>query len=163
MDAKEVIRNAFGTSKMVTDMLMEDFSDAELLERPVPGANHAAWQLGHLVASLNFFGETVRAGSMPPLPDGFADSHGKENAASDKRSAFLPKARYLELLDVQRIAMLRLLDELDDAAMGRASPEQLREIAPKVADMMELAATHELMHAGQFSVVRRKLGKPVKF
>ena len=28
-----------------------DFSDADMLARPAPSANHAAWQLGHLIAA----------------------------------------------------------------------------------------------------------------
>ena len=30
-------------------LLVSDLSDAELLVRPVPQANHIAWQLGHLI------------------------------------------------------------------------------------------------------------------
>src|SRR5271170_7679494 len=32
-------------------MTLADFSDADMLVRPCPGANHAAWQLGHLTAA----------------------------------------------------------------------------------------------------------------
>jgi hypothetical protein len=163
MNAKELISNSFARSKMVTQMLLDDLTDAELLERPVPAANHIAWQLGHLIASLNHFGETIKGGSMPSLPEGFADQHTKEAAASDDASRFHPKGTYLDLLDQQRDALLRLLDQLDEAAMDGQSPEQWRELVPKIGDMFDLAATHELMHAGQFSIVRRKLGKPVKF
>jgi hypothetical protein len=34
-------------------------------------------------------------------------------------------------------------------------------IAPTVGALFLLGANHELMHAGQFVVVRRKLGKPI--
>ena len=30
-------------------LLVSDLSDADLLVRPVPQANHIAWQLGHLI------------------------------------------------------------------------------------------------------------------
>lgn len=36
-------------------------------------------------------------------------------------------------------------------------------LAPTVGALFMLTANHELMHSGQFSVVRRKLGKPVLF
>jgi hypothetical protein len=35
--------------------------------------------------------------------------------------------------------------------------------APTLGDIFLLLATHTMMHAGQFTVVRRKLGKPVLF
>ena len=36
-------------------------------------------------------------------------------------------------------------------------------LAPTVGALLLLAANHAVMHGGQFSVVRRKLGKPVLF
>ena len=39
----------------------------------------------------------------------------------------------------------------------------LARLAPTLGALLLLAANHEMMHAGQFSVVRRKLGKPVLF
>ena len=36
-------------------------------------------------------------------------------------------------------------------------------MVPHVAGLFLLTANHVIMHTGQFSVVRRKLGKPVKF
>ena len=96
MQIKDVMRASFGRSKMVTDMLLADFTDAEILVRPVSGANHTAWQLGHLVSSLNYFGETIEPGSMPPLPAGFAERHTKETAGKDEAAAFLSKGEYLQ-------------------------------------------------------------------
>jgi hypothetical protein len=39
----------------------------------------------------------------------------------------------------------------------------MRDYAPRVLDMIGLASEHEMMHSGQISVLRRKLGKPVAF
>ncbi len=36
---------------MLLHAYIEDFTDEELLVRPVAGANHVAWQLGHLICS----------------------------------------------------------------------------------------------------------------
>ena len=118
MNAKDVLRGAYGRSKMMTEMLLEDLSDAEILQRPVPEANHIAWQLGHLVLSLNYFGEAVRPGTMPKLPAGFAERHTKETSGCDDPSAFLSKSDYLRLLEEQRQALLGLLDELPESRSG---------------------------------------------
>ena len=163
MDAKDVIRSSFGRSKMVTDMLLADLSDADIMQRPVPEANHIAWQLGHLVTSFNFFGAAIEASSMPALPDGFADKHSKETASSDDAAAFLGKDEYTRLIDQQRQALVELLDRLDPSRLDGESPEEMRAYAPTIADTLELAAAHEIMHSGQISVLRRRLGKPVAF
>ena len=163
MNVKDVLRSSFARSQMVTNMLLDDLSDAEIMQRPAPGANHIAWQLGHLVSSLRFFGEMIKPDSMPPLPDGFAEQHDKETAGSDDPAAFLSKDEYVKLLDEQRLALLGLLDSLQDDDLQADAPEQIRDYAPKVIDMIGLTAEHEMMHSGQISVLRRKLGKPVVF
>ena len=163
MHVKDMLRGAWGRSKMVTEMLLGDLSDAEILQRPVPEANHIAWQLGHLVLSLNYFGEAVQPGAMPKLPAGFAEQHAKETAGSDDASAFLSKSDYLRLLDEQRQALAGLLDGLPESRLGDAAPAEMQGYAPKIIDVLELTAAHELMHSGQITVVRRKLGKPVAF
>ncbi len=163
MNVKDVLRGAYGRSKMTTEMLLEDLSDAEILQRPVPESNHIAWQLGHLVLSLNYFGEAVRPGAMPKLPAGFAEQHTKETSGSNDPSAFLSKSVYLRLLSEQRQALIGLLDELHESRLDDDAPAEMQSYAPKISDVLELAAAHELMHSGQFTVLRRKLGKPVAF
>lgn len=163
MDARDVMRASIGRAKMVTDMLLGDFTDAELLTRPVPGANHVAWQLGHIIVSLNYFGDTVLPGSMPALPAQFAEQHAKEAAGSDNPADFLTKQAYMNLLDSQRQAFADLLGKVPVSRLEEAAPEEMQSYAARISDLVTLVAEHEMMHSGQFSVVRRKLGKPVVF
>ena len=53
MKAKEAIKSSLDGNLFVLKMYLADLSDADLLVRPVPGANHVAWQLGHLIAAEN--------------------------------------------------------------------------------------------------------------
>ena len=39
----------------------------------------------------------------------------------------------------------------------------MAQFAPTLGSLFLLVSNHALMHGGQFSVVRRKLGKPVLF
>jgi hypothetical protein len=56
-----------------------------------------------------------------------------------------------------------MLDRIPAADLDRAAPESMQRIAATVGDLFLLAADHELMHSGQFSTVRRTLGKAVVF
>jgi hypothetical protein len=49
MNIREVIKTALTNSQSLLDMFLGDLSDADLLVRPIPEANHPAWQLGHLI------------------------------------------------------------------------------------------------------------------
>ena len=98
-------------------------------------------------------------GSNPPvMPAGFAEQHDNKNAASD--TGFASKDEYLKLFNTARSATLAALDKLSDADLDKDTGWNM---APTVGKLLLFIATHDMMHAGQFSVVRRKLGKPVLF
>jgi hypothetical protein len=163
MNAKDAIRTTLkGTQDLVTRYL-SDLSDADLLVRPVPGANHIAWQLGHLIGAEVRFGSQLPTAAYPELPAGFVERHGKETAAVDPPKGFGTKAEYLNLFTKVREATLTALDKASDADLDRPTTGPMAPFAPRLGELLVLVANHTLMHGGQFTVVRRKLGKPVLF
>jgi hypothetical protein len=164
VNAKDVIQTALASTKNMTEMYLGDLSDADLLVRPVPKANTIAWQLGHVIAAeVNLVRSQIPDASYPELPAGFAEAHTKETASSDSPKGFKSKAEYLELFTKVRTGTLAALDKLSDADLSRPTQGQMASFAPKLADFFILLANHVLMHTGQFTVLRRKLGKPVLF
>ena len=49
------------------------------------------------------------------------------------------------------------------ADFDKAAPESMKDYAPTVGDAFLILGSHWLMHAGQWAVLRRKLGKPPLF
>jgi hypothetical protein len=139
-----------------------DLTDAELLQRPVPAANHAAWQIGHLLHA-----EAMMMGSfgakMPELPAGISEAYGHNGAKSDDPAKFLPKAKILALFEQVRAGTIGWVKTATPEQFELPSPESLRQIAPTAVDMVGLAMGHMAMHVGQIQVLRRKLGKPNLF
>ncbi len=97
MKAQDAIRTALTSTQNMLGMYLGDLSDADLLVRPVPGANHIAWQLGHLTATEARMGASLPGAAYPELPAGFADRHNKDTAAKD--TGFASKAEYLGLFN----------------------------------------------------------------
>ena len=161
MNAKDVIRSAMNASRMLTSMLLDDLSDADLMQRPVPAANHVAWQLGHLISSEHSLVERCCPGSMPTLPEAFAAAYTTETAKSDEPTSFHTKEEYQKLYNEQREGTLRILDELPEERLDATAPEGFPPMTSTVGDVFLLCSTHELMHIGQYAVLRRQLGKPV--
>jgi hypothetical protein len=161
MTAKDVLKNALHANHWVLSQYLSDLSDADLLVRPAPGANHIAWQLGHLIAAETRFLGLVPGARAPGLPAGFAEQHNKAAAASEATAGFRTKGEYLGLFNQVREATLGALANLPDADLDRAVEDAIARIAPTVGALFFLIANHEMMHAGQFAVTRRKLGKPV--
>ena len=130
----------------------------------MPGANHIAWQLGHLIAAeTHLAGPQLPGASYPQLPAGFNDTYGSAGASKDGPAGFLTKAEYLALFNRTRAVTLAELEKLSDADLDRPTAGPMAKFAPTLGNLFLLVANHTLMHAGQFSVVRRKLGKPVLF
>jgi hypothetical protein len=163
MNAREVLRTALKSNQNILNQYVSDLSDADLLVRPVPGANHIAWQLGHLILAEVGLGTQYLGAKYPELPAGFAEQHDKKNASQDPPRGFGTKAEYLALFEKIRPTTLAALDKLSEADLDKPLEGPMAKFFPTVGSFALLFANHLLMHAGQFSVVRRKLGKPVLF
>lgn len=163
MDSRAALKGCLDWGTMLVTMYLGDLEDADLLVRPIPECNHIAWQLGHLINSENNLVETTLPGSMPPLPAGFAEKHSKETASSDNPADFLTKAEYLKIREEQRVATAAALAKLTDADLDQLPPEQFRTYLKSVGDLFAMLGTHDVMHAGQWAVIRRKLGRPPLF
>jgi DinB superfamily len=163
VNTREAIKAAYAIPDQICRGYLKDLTDADLMKRPVPGSNHIAWQLGHLIESENSMVNQVCPGVMPTLPAGFGEKHNKTTATSDDASKFLKKNEYLELYDATRRGTLKAIDSLSDSDLDKPSPESVRQFVPTVASLFLMQPTHWMMHAGQWAVVRRSLGKPPLF
>ena len=163
MNTKDLIRQTIATTDFVWKGYLADLSDSDLLHRSVEGANHINWQLGHLIASEHALGNQVRSDSMPPLPDGFAEKYSSENASKDDQGLFESKEALLAAQEVQREGLMKILDELSDDDLDQPGPEAMRDFFPNVASLILAADVHWMMHAGQWAITRRSLGKPPLF
>jgi len=163
MNAREAIRLGIKQSDMVVRMYLGDLSDSDLLVRAVPGTNHIAWQLGHLLSSSYQMLKTVAPGAVSALPEGFAEKYTAEGSKFDSPGAFHSKAVYLKLYDEHVASTMKALDSITDADLDKPSPESMQSYAPTHGDLLTLQGSHWLMHAGQWAVIRRKLGKKPLF
>ena len=155
-----MLKNTLDMAEELLNAYLSDFTDADLMVRPVDGANHAAWQLGHLIASENQM--LVEAGfNMPALPEGFMESYTKETSTSDDAAKFLTKDEYLALARGQRGGTRVVLEGLSPADLDRPTPESMHAYAKTVGELVNVVGLHVLMHVSQLVPLRRKLGKPI--
>jgi hypothetical protein len=163
MNARQAIKESLGMPDFIVKGYLGDLTDSDLLVRPVPGINHIAWQLGHLIASERQMVDNTVPGVMPALPEGFAEKHSKETAGSDDPKAVLKKDEYLKRYEQVRAGTVAALEKLTDADLDKPGPEAMRSYCPTVASVFNMQSTHWMMHAGQWAVTRRKLGRPPLF
>ena len=162
MKGTEVIQAALKGSGDLVGRYLSDLSDDDILVRPVPTANHIAWQLGHLIAGEGYLvKQGIPDAQFPELPAGFTEKHSKEASGND--TGFYSKKQYLDLFNKMREASIAAVGKLSDADLDKPTSGEMAKYAPKVGNLLFLTANHTTMHTGQFTCVRRKLGKPVLF
>jgi hypothetical protein len=160
MNGIAVLQQVMDFNDFVVTKYLGDLSDADLLVRTSPGANHIAWQLGHLIsAEKGIVTGQLPGAAYPELPAGFDEQHNKDATAKD--TGFPTKAQYLDLYANVRAATRAAFSKLSDADLDKPSTGRMAAMFPKLGTVLTLAANHPLMHSGQFAAVRRKLGKPV--
>jgi hypothetical protein len=163
MNAKEAIRTTMNTADFMVESYLTDITPEEMLVRPAPGANHVAWQLGHLISAETRLVQAAAPGSMPALPAGFAERHTKDTAASDNPADFLSKDEYLKLAKTVRAATLKALDKISDADLDKPVTARVPPFVKRGGDCFVTAGGHWILHAGQWVVLRRHLGRDRKF
>ncbi len=163
MDLKHAVLSTLTSSQAVVDAYLEDLTDRDILVRAVPNTNHIAWQLGHLISSERNLMEAVRPGAVGALPDGFAEKHNKATAGSDDPLKFLTKAEYRALAARVRADVRSTLEALPMAEFDRKVEGGLPPFLKNVGDVLLFLGAHWHMHAGQWAIIRRTLGKPPLF
>ena len=163
MNPREAIKLSIDSAKFVSLEYLADLSDDDMLKRPHAECNHIKWQMGHLISSEHQMINGVCPGSMPELPEGFAERYTKETATFDDPAAFDSKETLRQLLEQQREATLLALVGLSDEDLDKPAPEEMQAYAPTVGDVFSLQGGHWMMHAGQWAIIRRQLGRPPLF
>ena len=159
MDTREALITNLKTSAMVCGSYLDDLTDEEAMQRPHPDCNHINWQIGHLIASE--YGMASACGELPALPEGFADKYSKEAAASDNASDFVPKSELMKIAAAQHEAVVNLIGGMSDEDFDKPGPESMRSYAPTMGALASMLGSHWMMHAGQFVVLRRQLGRDI--
>ena len=106
--------------------------------------------------------EGVAPGKMNRAPEGFEARHCKEHLNDDSPANFYSKAEYFKVLDEQRKGTLAFLDTLSDEDLSKPF-DMFNGFIKSVGEAVMMPASHEMMHLGQYSTVRRKLGKAHAF
>lgn len=160
MNTSQAIQVGLDMADYISMAYLADLTDEQLLHRPCAGANHIAWQIGHLIVSEHDMVEKICPGAMPALPAGFRERYTKETADSDSARQFDSKDALLAAHAAQRAGTLKMLAIQTAADLDKPSG---LDYAPTACGVFSMQGSHWLMHAGQWAIIRRQLGKPPLF
>jgi len=99
---------------------------------------------------------------MDELPVDFKPRHTKETAGADDAGKFLTKDEYLRHAKQVRANALRVLDGLPIDELSQPVTG-VPPFCKTKGDVFMFLGSHWLMHAGQWAIIRRSMGKPPLF
>ncbi len=161
MKTSEAIKNTYQTAQMVCGAYLSDLTDEEAMRRPHAGCNHINWQVGHIIASENKMGKSVVPGGLPELPEGFAAKYAKETATSDNAADFVPFSELLAIAKTQGDAVTAMIDGMSEDQFDHPGPEEMKAYASNLGELCNMMGSHWMMHAGQWVILRRELGREI--
>ncbi|HEX3869771.1 MAG TPA: DinB family protein [Pirellulales bacterium] len=155
--ASDALARSLANSAKFVLMITEDLKPEDYLHRPVPGANCAAWTLGHLVISGRSMMKRFGAADLPQFPEAFEAAYARD-AQAPKADTFPHIEQLRPLFQQHHDQFVELVQSLP---LERVN-EKLEKPHPMFGTLGELAAfapVHISMHAGQISTIRRSLGR----
>src|SRR5947207_14822269 len=149
MKATEAIQASLQSTQPLLAWYLGDLADGDLLVRPVPGANHIAWQLGHLILSeRSLITRDLPQAKYPELSAAFVAQHEKAKASEEPPTGFSTKEEYPELFNRVRGVTIATAGALSDAELDTPTKGDMAKFAPTLAHLFLLVSNHTLMHAG---------------
>lgn len=138
--------------------MTNDLAPADFHHQPAPGANSAAWVVGHLVVTLWRTAERLGATDLPALPPGLLDTFAQTGKPAGDQSALGDPAELMKLFDACLAKAGEAAGRLPDAKLDE--PPGRPGLATTFGEGVLFGALHVAMHSGQLSIIRRSLGKP---
>lgn len=163
MNTIDTIQYSLNASNMIVHAYVDDLSQEDWIVRPADRANHITWQIGHLLHSTRELSEVCFPGALPDLPEGFGGRYTTETSQSDNLDDFDSKEELMALYEAQLEALLKAVAGLSPDDLVKPAPQNLEQIAKTIGEVCAFQAMHWMMHAGQWAIVRRKLGHAALF
>src|SRR4051812_20728939 len=110
MDSKTLLIDTYRGQTGILQMHLGDLTDADMLVRPTEKANHAAWQLGHLIVSTANLINMATPGALPAPSPEMAARYNRANASSN--TGFDTKEQLLKQFDQVNEASIGWLNKL---------------------------------------------------
>ena len=123
------------------------------------GAEGESYRLA--IGASHHLGEGSRQGlpagraSFPNCRPASTPSTARKPLLVEPPKGFLTKAKYLELFNATRQAVIEATKKLSQTDLDKPTTGPMSQWAPTVGHLLLMTSNHTMMHAGQFTAVRR--------
>jgi hypothetical protein len=159
MTPNDLLAGGYRMGRQLVHMMVNDLTTDEFRYQPVPGANSAAWIVGHLAVTARRTAERLGATGLPELTEESIARFSVTKKPAGAQPDLGEKGELLALLDgcVEKlIDVIRVFP-----AVGLTNPPaNPSAFATNYGEALLFGTMHFAMHSGQLSTIRRSLGKP---
>lgn len=147
--------------KMLPPMVADIPAD-KMAAQPIPGMNHPAWLLGHLLTLeqsvvTKVIGKTV----THPLGADWRDIYGIGSTPKPDLKLYKPKEFCMEALRESAGTIAEYFRALPESDLQKPLPDaDLAKFFPNIARLLIILPTHRAYHAGQLATWRKAAGLP---
>ena len=158
-DVKEVVLQQLGSGEYLLGQFTGDLTDGEYFKAPVPGANHAAWIIGHIACSEDSIVAGATGGTKR-IPEATHELFKGGSVCVPEASKYPSRKKIDELLRDTRARTVEALKACDAGKWSDPSPEGWpKEVFPTKGAMWGALAMHQYWHLGQLTVCRSAMKK----
>ena len=159
MTPSDPIAGSYRMTKLLVHRMTDDLTPAEFRHQPCPGANSAAWIIGHLALTLRRTAERLGVTDLPGVSEALVARLATTKKPAGAQSDLGDPAELLKLFDACADAVMAAVAKVPAETLA-GPPSLPGPLATKYAEGLLFGALHVAMHSGQLSTIRRSLGKP---
>jgi hypothetical protein len=159
MTPHELFVGGYRMGRKMVRLMCDDLSEAEFQHQPIPGANSAAWIVGHLAVTVRRTAERLGATNLPPVSEELLTRFTTTKQPAGPQSNLGTREELLALLDASVEKLVEVLPQVPADSLSGPSSMPSR-FATNYGEAILFGAMHITMHCGQISTIRRSLGKP---
>lgn len=152
---------SLGKARQQTLNLVADLTEAQMYQQSVPGENHPAWTLGHLLMADYFIFLLLKIPNTPQMTENLWNTYGPGHTPPLEREKYLPKEQLVEqLIEGDRIRR-QFIQEMTSADLAQPTPEpRIAASQPTLGHFLHYMLFHEGNHGGQLAAWRKTQGLP---
>jgi hypothetical protein len=160
MTPNDLIAGGYRMTKVLVHRMVDDLAPAEFGHQPCPGANCAAWVIGHLAHTMRRVADRLGATGLPEIPAELVAKLQTTKKPAENQSGLGDPAELVRLFDTCCDAVMAAVAKVPAEQIAGPSPFPVP-IATNLGEgLLFVGCLHVAMHAGQLSTIRRSLGKP---
>ncbi|MCA9271650.1 MAG: DinB family protein [Phycisphaerales bacterium] len=156
-DLRKVTLDSLRFGRGFLHMMLEKTPDELFCTPAFPGANHAAWVVGHLATTDEFFYKTL-AGGEGVLPKSWDELFGMNSKCEADSSKYPTRTELMAALNERREKLEAWFAALTDEDLMQPITGELEMFAKTVAQLGPSLSFHDGFHAAQISAARRASG-----